>query len=56
MFGLGGRWDKTVDVIVIGTGGAGLTAAIAAHDNGASVLLLEKSQLVGGTIWRIGFG
>ncbi len=49
MFGLGGRWDKTVDVIVIGTGGAGLTAAIAAHDNGASVLLLEKSQLVGGT-------
>ena len=49
MFGFGNRWDATADVIVIGTGGAGLTAAIAAHDAGASVLLLEKSQLVGGT-------
>jgi len=37
------------DVIVIGTGVAGLVAAIAAHDEGAAVGLYEKSDLVGGT-------
>ena len=30
------------DVIVIGAGNAGLTAALAAHENGAKVLLLDK--------------
>jgi 3-oxosteroid 1-dehydrogenase len=38
-----------VDVVVLGTGGAGLTAAITAHENGARVALFEKSDLVGGT-------
>ena len=37
------------DVIVLGTGVAGLVAAIAAHDAGASVGLYDKSDLVGGT-------
>lgn len=36
------------DVIVVGAGGAGLMAAMAASDEGASVILLEKSGYVGG--------
>jgi len=39
----------TYDVVVLGTGAAGLTAALAAHDQGASVGLFEKSDQVGGT-------
>ena len=37
------------DVIVIGGGGAGLSAAIEAADAGAQVLLLEKNVATGGT-------
>ena len=36
------KWDKTVDVVIMGTGFAGLSAAIAAKDAGAKVLILEK--------------
>ncbi|HEY3820659.1 MAG TPA: FAD-dependent oxidoreductase [Polyangiaceae bacterium] len=43
------RWDLETDVVVLGTGAAGMTAGLAAHGSGASVLLLEKSRLVGGT-------
>jgi 3-oxosteroid 1-dehydrogenase len=42
-------WTLETDVVVVGTGGAGLMAALAARDAGASVILLEKSALVGGT-------
>lgn len=37
------RWDERADVVVIGYGFAGTTAAITAHDAGAKVLLLEKA-------------
>lgn len=36
------KWDYTADVVIAGTGGAGLSAAITASDAGASVLVLEK--------------
>jgi len=41
--------DLAADVVVIGSGGAGLTAAILAHDNGVRVMVLERSDKVGGT-------
>jgi succinate dehydrogenase/fumarate reductase flavoprotein subunit len=40
---------EAVDIVVIGTGAAGLTAAAVAADSGARVALFEKSDLVGGT-------
>lgn len=43
------NWDLETDVVVVGTGGSGLTAAIVAHDHGAKVTLLEKAPKIGGT-------
>lgn len=55
----GFSWDREVDVIVLGCGAAGSAAAIAAHDSGAQVLILEKmtpahaggNTRVSGGIW-----
>jgi 3-oxosteroid 1-dehydrogenase len=43
------RWDRIVDVVVVGSGGAALTAATLAHDGGAEVLVLEQGDQIGGT-------
>lgn len=45
-----------VDVLVVGTGAGGLTAAITADDYGADVLVVEKSDKVGGTSATSGGG
>lgn len=41
-------WDQTFDIVVVGYGFAGATAAIEAHDIGADVLLVEKNATPGG--------
>lgn len=49
------RADETVDVLVVGGGGAGLAAAIEAVELGVRVVLLEKNAALGGsTSWSIG--
>lgn len=41
--------DETFDAIIVGTGGAGLSAAIAAYDKGLSnIVILEKMGVAGG--------
>lgn len=40
--------DVTTDVVVVGSGGAGMTAAIQAKEDGANVILIEKTAIVGG--------
>src|ERR1700761_3715971 len=42
-------WDATVDVLVIGLGCAGATAAIEAARSGADTLILERASGGGGT-------
>ena len=44
------------DVVVIGAGGAGLTAALEAFDQGASVIVLEKMSIAGGNTNRASGG
>ena len=40
---------QSVDVLVAGSGAAGLTAALAAAAEGAGVLLVERGEMLGGT-------
>ena len=43
------RWDAEVDVIVVGTGLAGMCAGITAEEKGAKTLILDKMSRLGGT-------
>ncbi len=40
--------DCETDIVIVGAGGAGLTAATEAADKGANVIVLEKAGIVGG--------
>jgi 3-oxosteroid 1-dehydrogenase len=44
-----GEWDHSVDLLIAGSGGGGLVAALAAIDSGIEPLIVEKQQLVGGS-------
>ena len=41
--------EQTADVVVVGAGIAGLTAALSAKENGAEVILIDKMAAIGGT-------
>jgi 3-oxosteroid 1-dehydrogenase len=49
-------WDREVDTLVVGTGGAGLTAAITSADAGLETLVLESTDLWGGSTSLSGGG
>src|SRR4051812_23469696 len=50
------RESESVDVVVVGAGGAGMTAALAAAARGLETILLEKSSYFGGSTARSGGG
>jgi 3-oxosteroid 1-dehydrogenase len=41
-------WDKSVDLLIAGSGGGGMLAALAALDSGIEPLIVEKQNLIGG--------
>lgn len=43
---------ESTDLLIIGAGGAGMSAAIEAHNQGANVILLEKMPFAGGNTAR----
>jgi len=47
-------WDLEVDWLVAGAGAAGMTGAVAAHQLGGRVLVVEKEALYGGTTAKSG--
>ncbi len=55
---MGESWDYKTDVLVVGSGGGGMTAALMAKDQGNDVLCIEKGRayggstaMSGGTVW-----
>ena len=42
-------WDESVDLVIVGSGGGSFCAALAAQDKGLKVLVLEKTDKVGGS-------
>ncbi|MBQ7593991.1 MAG: flavocytochrome c [Synergistaceae bacterium] len=46
--------EYEADVIIIGAGGAGFAAATEALEDGASVIILEKNEIIGGNTARAG--
>ncbi len=47
-------WQREADVLVVGSGAAGFSAALFAREAGADVLMLEKGPVAGGTTLRSG--
>jgi 3-oxosteroid 1-dehydrogenase len=50
------EFEHTTKVVVVGSGAAGLTAAIAARDAGCEVIVLESMDKVGGSTAKSGGG
>lgn len=43
------QWDRSVDLVIAGSGGGGMVAGLAALDCGLEPLIIEKQPLVGGS-------
>lgn len=43
------QWDDTVDAVIVGSGGGGLCASLVLSDAGKEVLVLEKTDKIGGS-------
>ena len=41
-------WERSAEVVVVGSGAAGISAALAAASHGRRVLLISKEELGGG--------
>jgi succinate dehydrogenase/fumarate reductase flavoprotein subunit len=50
------EFEHTTDVVVVGSGAGGLTAAVASRDAGCEVLVLESTDNVGGSTAKSGGG
>ena len=44
----GEAWEDSADIVIVGGGGAGMAAATSALEEGASVILVEKTSMLGG--------
>jgi 3-oxosteroid 1-dehydrogenase len=42
-------WDHAVDLLIVGSGAGAMTTALCAHDRGGKTLLIEKTDLYGGS-------
>jgi 3-oxosteroid 1-dehydrogenase len=47
--GESGKWDQEADILVVGSGVGASTAALAAHENANTVIVIEKAPITGGT-------
>ena len=43
------KWDHETDLVVVGSGGGGMTAALTAKLEGLDSLILEKTEYYGGS-------
>ena len=43
------QWDRSVDLLIAGSGGGGMVAALASLDSGIEPLVIEKQSLIGGS-------
>jgi 3-oxosteroid 1-dehydrogenase len=43
------QWDEDFDIVCVGSGLGGMSAALTAAERGATVIVLEKFDLLGGT-------
>jgi 3-oxosteroid 1-dehydrogenase len=50
------QWDHETDILVVGSGAGALTSAAVAADAGGQVVVIEKSELYGGTSATSGGG